>query len=116
MNRVFLFGLVVLAALLVAPNASACEDCSSYYDYQNLHWCSICIPTHCGYFQCDIRQASWGTDYCGGDDAGCFDMTGYRTGGCGPEQQGYVGPKLEDRWRLKAVRASGGLAPLDART
>ncbi|HYI10936.1 MAG TPA: hypothetical protein VEK57_17905 [Thermoanaerobaculia bacterium] len=97
--------LIVAFVLLVgvAPRASACEDCFQYFNYESLTWCWYCDVSPCGYFQCSIRYYSGlGSDYCGGDDAGCFEYRRH----CRqePDPLAAVTQPLAQKWRLVGVQ------------
>lgn len=108
--RQWLLGIGLLAALLIAVPASACETCYRYFDDQSFEWCLDCVAAHCGYFDCVVVQdPHYGFNYCdsawdveGGDE--CFTDRG-ASNGCGPDQQGRLKkePSSPSGWQL--VRA-----------
>lgn len=104
---------VILAVVVVAPSASACEVCHETFDYASMGYCEYCIPVYCGYFSCNVRQYG-GLDRCVGEHAGCFEYGGncssepddyhdpeHRDG---PRAMNSDGPRLEDKWRLVRVQ------------
>ena len=116
MHRALVGLLVLFAALLFAPSASASEVCAEYFDWQSLDWCPYCSTVYCGYFSCAVRQsAAWG-DYCTGENAGCFEYGGNCSSEPdiheparrqGPHASNATPPPirpLEETWRLARVR------------
>lgn len=102
--RSVLFGSALVALVLFATPAAACEECAVYFDYQVNDWCEYCATAKCGYFNCTIVQYD-GFDICGGDDAGCFEYGGH----CEEEPQPLAweggDTRLRDKWRLVRVHA-----------
>ncbi|HKR67072.1 MAG TPA: hypothetical protein VJZ00_25320 [Thermoanaerobaculia bacterium] len=108
------FGLVMLlvALVLIAAPAFACESCVSHFDSQTMRFCKYCQYDYCGYYQCQITYAYNGWEFCDGgwedEDGydGCFTDEGVAKNRCGPDQQdsrvGAVTPPRVE-WRLAKV-------------
>lgn len=80
MRTLFVLFVLSLVSLCTLP-AEACEQCYQYYSYQTDDWCDFCDVAPCGYFNCSIRYyEGLGTDYCSGDDGGCFTNGGMSEG------------------------------------
>ena len=96
--------LVVLAFLAVTamyavPAEATCYQCQVYFYYGCSCFCRYCAPTYCGDFGCNVRQhGSTGMEWCDGEE-GCFEV------GRGCQAEPIVAfNKLEDTWKLTAVR------------
>lgn len=102
----------MVALLLVALPAIACEKCGMYYDSQALRWCKYCVlETYCGYFQCVIETDDDDYQYCGGSwsevegSDQCFTDGGVRKNLCGPEEKDPIGEAARPaEWRLVRAR------------
>ncbi|MEA2465517.1 MAG: hypothetical protein QOJ98_3264 [Acidobacteriota bacterium] len=112
--RKLLFICGVLFTIFLAAPAEACQACHEYFHPQSWVWCTECVPSRCGYFECQIED--WGSDICITEGDACFEY-----GGDCPDEPQSIAPgsgetHLAEKWQLKKVNVQRNPAPAPIRS
>lgn len=107
--RNVLIGCGFLILLFCAVPAEACQECYEYYSDQTLDWCQSCRYVYCGHETCTIKSYSWPFSYrtyCEVLGEDCAEQGGIDKGWCGtgPVERADLPKRLDETWRLAAVR------------